>query len=150
MKYWQTLLTEQKKKGKKGFTIPYIIGSQNYLPDNFTLQDVERLIIDIATNSLFPVFLKYCMDTGDLILEIKSESAIGANPDFNSEPQTNLFISNFNNDFGNSIETVAKNLSQKYQPYVSSQQYSINGRSRGDFTPTEKEEIQKWFSIYRQ
>ena len=39
MKYWQTLLTEQKKKGKKGFTIPYIIGSQNYLPDNFTLQD---------------------------------------------------------------------------------------------------------------
>ena len=118
MKYWQTLLTELKKKGKKGFATPYIIGSQNYLPDNYTRQDVERLIIDIATNSLFPVFLKYCMDTEDLILEIKSYSAIGTNPYFNSEPHTNLFISNFNNDFGNSIETIAKNLSQKYQPYV--------------------------------
>jgi hypothetical protein len=150
MKYWQMLLTEQKKKGKKGFTIPYIIGSQNYLPDNYTRQDVKRLIIDVATNSLFPVFLKYCMDTGDLILEIKSDNAIGANPDFNSKPQTNLFISNFNNDFGNTIETVAEKLSQKYQPYVSSHQYSINGRSRGDFTPAEKEEIQKWFSVYRQ
>lgn len=150
MRYWQTLLTEQKKKGKKGFTIPFIIGSQNYLPDNFPRQDVERLIIDIATNSLLTVFLKYCLDTDDLILEIKSPSALGTNPDFNKKPQTSLFISNFNNDFGDTIEAIAKNLYNKYQPYVSSKQYSKNGGSRGDFSPAEKDEIQKWFSIYKQ
>lgn len=148
MRYWQTLLTEQKKKGKKGFTIPYIIGSQNHLPDSYSRQDVERLIIDIATNSLIPVFLKYCMDTGDLILEIKSPDALGTNPDFDKKTQTGLFISNFNNDFGDSIEAVAKNLYNKYQPYVSSTQYSMNGGVRGDFSPAEKEEIQNWFSIY--
>lgn len=150
MRYWQTLLTEQKKKGKKGFTIPYIIGSQNYLPESYPRQDVERLIIDIATNSLLTVFLKYCLDTDDLILEIKSSSALGTNPDFNKKSQTSLFISNFNNDFGDTIEAIAKNLYNKYQPYVSSKQYSKNGGSRGDFSPAEKDEIQKWFSIYKQ
>lgn len=108
MRYWQTLLTEQKKKGKKGFTIPNIIGSQNYLPDSYSREDVESLIIDIATNSLIPVFLKYCMDTGDLVLEIKSPGVLATNPDFDKKTQTSLFISNFNNDFGDSIETVAK------------------------------------------
>ncbi|MCS3797861.1 hypothetical protein [Niastella sp. OAS944] len=150
MRYWQTLLTEQKKKGKKGFTIPYIIGSQKYLPVCYPRQDVENLVIDMVTNSLFPVFLKYCMDAGDLILEIMSATAIGINPDYNSQQQTNFYISKFNNDFGNSIEAVAKNLCKKYQPYVSSHEYSINGGKRGDFTSKEKEDIKNWFSIYMQ
>lgn len=149
MKYWQTLLTEQKKKSKKGFTLPYIIGSQIYLPTKYPRQDVESLILDIATNSLFPVFLKYCFDTGDIILEIKPSNAVGTFPPYNDKPQTSFYISNFNNDYGDSIETIAKNLCNKYQPYVSSHQYSVNARKRGDFSPEEKDEIQKWFSIYK-
>lgn len=65
MNYWQTLLVEQKGRGKKGFSLPFIIGSQKYLPITYPRQTVEDLILDIATNSTFPVFLKYCWDTGD-------------------------------------------------------------------------------------
>ena len=149
MTYWQTLLYEQKKIGKKGFTIPYIIGSQKFLPASYPRQNVEELIIDIANNLLFPVFLRYCWDARDLILEIKTSNAPGTNPDYNSKPQTSLFISKFNYDFGNSIEVIAHNLNKKYQPFVSSNQYSINGGERGNFLHVEREEIQKWFSIYK-
>lgn len=148
MKYWQTLLSEQQKKGKKGFTLPYIIGSQKFLPATYPHQDVESLIIDIASNSLFPVFLKYCMDTNDLILEIKPNNSVGIFPNYNSQSQTNFLISTFNNDFGNTIEDIAKKLHQNYQHYVVSNKLSMNGGKRGDFTTSEKEEIKKWFSIY--
>ena len=89
------------------------------------------------------------MDADDLILEIKLANTIGMNPNHNNMPQTNFFISSFNNDFGNSIEAIAKKLYEKYQNYVSLYQYSINGGERGDFSPAEKEEIQQWFDIYK-
>ncbi len=148
MKYWQILLSEQRKKGKKGFAIPYIIGSQKFLPTSYSKQNVEQLIIDIATNTLFTVFLKYCMNTGDLILEI-SNGAGAIFPNYNGVPQDKFCISSFNNDFGDTVEIVAKNLHTKYQPYVTSHQYSINEGSRDNFSPTEVEEIKKWFSVYK-
>ena len=45
-KYWEILLEKQRERGKDGLTIPFIIGSQNYLSYNHHHQNITELIYD--------------------------------------------------------------------------------------------------------
>jgi hypothetical protein len=51
MKYWEQLLLSQRNRGKNGLTIPFIIGSQNFLNTD-KKDNIEELILDILKNSL--------------------------------------------------------------------------------------------------
>lgn len=59
-KYWQKLLREWRSHGRAGFSIPYIIGSQQYLPANHSSQDIEELITDIIETGDETILLRYC------------------------------------------------------------------------------------------
>jgi hypothetical protein len=47
MEYWEILLSEWRKKGRDGYSIPFIIGSQQFL-DKTSKQNVDNLIADFV------------------------------------------------------------------------------------------------------
>ena len=68
MKYWEILLREQRERGKSGLTIPFIIGSQRYLPaESLKQQTISDLIVDISKSNTFETNLRYCTDVHTLI-----------------------------------------------------------------------------------
>ena len=72
-KYWEILLEKQREKGKDGLSIPFIIGSQNYLPKNSYKQNISELINDIVSSDLFEICIRFCMGTCTFIAEIRKE-----------------------------------------------------------------------------
>ncbi|MBG6188418.1 hypothetical protein [Flavobacterium sp. CAN_S2] len=149
MKYWQKLLTQWREKEKRdGFTIPYIIGSQKYLKNNEYNQNVEDLILDVANENSTDIYIKYCASTGDLILGIRDETKTvipGKFLKFENGKESNLFLTDFSKNLGNSVEEVALELYDRYQKYIDSEQYSKNGRERGDYEINESDFIKECF-----
>lgn len=149
MKYWEKLLSEWRKKGKDGLTIPFIIGSQKLLTTNHHAQNTAELIIDIAQGKEFKIYIKYCLNTNDLILGIYDESKrkyFLENVKFKNNEDSNLYVFKFNNDLGENVETVAENLSEKYSGFIKLEQFSKSERNRGGFEPTEETFIQNCFN----
>ena len=75
MLYWHALLIEWRKLGRKGLSVPYILGSQMYLKNNTTRQSITDLIISITTNNLIKVYFTYCPEIDGLILCYKDDTA---------------------------------------------------------------------------
>ncbi len=149
MQYWDILLSEWREEGNDGFTIPYIIGSQNYLPDTHDEQDIEELIVDIIENSTDEIYMKYCMNTGEIIFGIRDETKInipGRFPDFKGKPQNILFQTTYVYDLGDNVETIISSLTERYQRYINFEQYSKNDREWGDYSANEKTFIKKCFT----
>lgn len=77
MKYWQVLLQNHRGKGKDGLTIPFLIGSQNYLPNSSNPQTISELIKDMVNHDSFEKCLRYCLGTKTFIIEIsKGKNAV--------------------------------------------------------------------------
>jgi hypothetical protein len=150
-KFWQKLLYEWRKDGNDGFTIPFIVGSQKYLPGTHSAQDVEDLIIDIAEDETFEIYIKPCMNTGDLVLGLKDDSRqnlAGGYLNFEDGRESNLFLNIYANDLGNSVESVAAKLAERYQQFVNDAEFSKNGKERGDFEPHEIDFIKGCYNEY--
>ena len=145
MKYWQKLLIQWREKEKRdGFTIPYIVGSQKYLNDKNDIQNAKDLILDIATNDLVEVYIKYCLSTGDLILGIYDASKAhipGKYLPFENGKKSSLFLTDFSKDLGDTVEEVSSELHERYQKYIDAKEYSKNGRERGDYESHETDFI---------
>ena len=149
MKYWQILLTQWREiKKRDGFTIPYIIGSQKYLKNKEYNQNVEDLILDIAHNDSTDIYIKFCTSTDDLILGVRDETKLnipGKFLNFENGVESNLFLTDFSKNLGNNVEEVASELYDRYQKYVNSEEYSKNGRERGDYEIEESDFIKECF-----
>lgn len=147
--YWQALLTEWRKKGRDGFTIPFIIGIKKYLEENQIKQNIEELILDIINNGSLQVYLKYCITTEDIVLGIRDETKLnlqGSFPSFsNSTTQSFLFLTSFLNDLGSDVEIIISSLVEKYQQYINAGQFSKFDRKRENFQPDELEFINSVF-----
>ena len=151
LKYWQKLLIDWRKDGNDGFTIPFIVGSQKYLPSNHIIQDVEELIIDIAADDSYEVYIKPCMTTGDLVIGIKDVSKnnlLGKFINFQDDLESNLFLNKICEDLGDSVETVASELYDRYQHFVVNEEYSKNDKERGDYEPEEIKFIKDCYNDY--
>lgn len=148
--YWYLLLFEWRRKGHVGLTIPFIIGSQKYLPDSHIEQDIEDLINSILNNKDALISIKYCLNTEDLVMEIENniEGMPGLFPTINELPQTRLFLKGYSTDLGDSCGLVIKNLRSRYQIHIDAGNYSKNDRERSDFLPDEKTFIKEAFAIY--
>lgn len=150
--YWKTLLLEWKRKGKSGFTIPFIIGSQQFLPLKHKQQDIKGLIKDIANNTDTLVVIKYCINTEDIILEIKEniEYFPGFFPTIQNNQQDKLFLTSPHilNDLGKSCESIITRFIERYQIHIDKGRFSKYDRERNDYLPEEKEFIKRAFSIY--
>ncbi|HEY5326097.1 MAG TPA: hypothetical protein VIJ27_03790, partial [Mucilaginibacter sp.] len=138
-KYWQVLLTKWRKQGNDGLTIPFIIGSQKYLPGSGIRQTIDDLIVDIAVSTEFEVYLNYCLTINDLILAVRDDKKLRIpvkNVVYNNNTSS-FFISTFLDDMNNDITSVTAVLCDKYQQYVDTGNYSINDNERGYFTSDE-------------
>jgi hypothetical protein len=62
-----------EKKGRDGYSIPFIISSQQFL-DKTSKQNVDNLIADFVKNSNNEIYISYCMTINDLILGIRDDS----------------------------------------------------------------------------
>jgi hypothetical protein len=116
--YWKILLKRQQERGKKGFTLPFLIGSQTYLPSPHKHQTIRDIIVDMASNNKFETCIRYCMDTSALIFEIKNPTNKVAYPNFENNEQKNLSVAFLNNNLGNSVEEIIESMEQEYQDKI--------------------------------
>lgn len=124
MKYWEILLLAQEKRGNSGLTIPFIIGSQEFLENNLN-QDIEQLVIDIITNSSFEICLRYCMNIQTFILEKRRPKNNVIYLTYNLEEQVKLSLSNFSkDDFGKDIIDTITILKNMFQDTILIRKYS--------------------------
>ena len=139
-KYWQTLLFSWREQGGDGLTIPFILGSKQYYDHGNDDLSVEKLILEIAYNSEFEVYLSYCMTIDQLILGIRDQSKYQNAGHFlitASNTRSNLFISKFLTDFDEDVVSVAKELATRYQHLVNQGNFSFNNREWGGFSSEE-------------
>lgn len=144
-KYWQKLLREWRNSGHDGFSIPYLIGSQQFLPEKSPVQSIEDLLTDIIDTCNEPILLRYCFHIGDLILELTASHGYTHFPSFRQKAQSTLSVSDFVDDLGDSVEEMVNILTDRYEHHIIAGNYSINDGKRTDFTPDEKAFIRKCF-----
>ncbi|WP_158618336.1 hypothetical protein [Flavobacterium bomense] len=136
-KYWEILLKKHRDKGKDGLTIPFIIGSQNYLPNNSYKQNISELIYDIVSSNLFEICIRFCMGTNTFIAEIRKERNVCYFPKINNNEQNKLSVGIYHkNDFGESIKELIENLIEKFQNPIDNKTYSAE--------PNTNERTAKW------
>lgn len=133
MEYWEILLIKQRERGKDGLTIPFLIGSQQYLPTNSN-QDIAGLIRDMATSSSFETCIRHCMGTQTFIAEIRKQKNMVSYLKSSFGEQTNLSVGIMSkSDLGEDIDQVIENLVDKFQDTIDDERFSaepnVNGRS---------------------
>lgn len=145
MKYWEILLTKHRERGKDGLTIPFLIGSQQYLKSD-EIQDIPGLINEMANRENFETCIRYCMGIQTLIAEIRKPKnevfyVIGSNTE-----STNLSIGiSFKEDLGENLDSIIKTLVDKFQPRIDSGLYSAEpnvDQRRANWQKYSEEDIQ--------
>lgn len=151
MFYWQALLIEWRKTGRKDLSIPYIVGSQMYLKNCYTQQSIKELIISITENQLINVYLTYCSDIDGLILCYKDEYATnlkGVFPNINGIEQTNLFVTSVIDEFNKDINILINQLIERHQNDILNSRFSRIDRAWQAFSINEINFIQQTFRTY--
>jgi hypothetical protein len=151
--YWKTLLRKQQERGKKGFTLPYLIGSQQYLTPTHRQQDIKELIEDMVKNDVFETCIRYCLDTNAIISEIRNQNNVVKYPTFKNGKQTQLSIPINDNSHGETVEELISSLIDKYQDKIDSGKYSAT-RDDSDretkwhpFSPSDEKFIKECFGL---
>lgn len=151
-RFWEILLLEWRNRGRDGLTIPFLIGTQQYLTNHPKWLNVEELIIYIAKNSEHPVSIRYCYTINDIILELMDERAAknaGHFPTLNGRKQENLYLTKFLQDHGNDLKTIASKLALKYQERIDKCEYSTVNRLPSSYTSDEIKFITESFQILK-
>jgi len=132
MDYWKSLLLYQRRIGRSGLSIPFIIGSQRFLEKISNIQDIKHLILDVMVNDSFVTTLRYCTDIKALILEIKKSQTPVYFPTFNGQSQMNFTVSTGIKSLGETVEQILDELISMYQIRIENEQYSalVNDDSR--------------------
>lgn len=130
MKYWEALLIDQRQRGKNGLTLPFLIGSQQYLLETHILQGIEELIIDMVDTDTIETCIRYCMGTQALIFEIRKPPNTVYYPTYQDDKQKNLSVAQFHGrDLGDSIENLIPNLIDQYQHIIDNGHYSAESNT---------------------
>lgn len=125
MKYWELLLTKQRERGKDGLTLPFLIGSQNYLPETHFKQSIEDIVLDITTSETFETCIRYCTGTQTFIFEIRKPKNSVYYPIYQNAEQSNLSVATFHKkDFGDSIDSLIDFLNENFQDKIDAGHYS--------------------------
>lgn len=130
MKYWEKLLIAQKKRGLSGLTIPFLIGSQEFLKNCRDFQSIKDIVIDIVEFSSFEVNLRYCMTLNTFILEQRNLKNKIYFPTYKNKAQRNLSIAIISkDDFGETIEEVIANLEERFSQIILNKTYSADSNA---------------------
>lgn len=124
MKYWEKLLLSQRSIGKHGLTIPFIIGSQNYLKTD-KKDNIEQLILDIIESASFEITLRICSDIHTLVLEKRNLKNLVYYPNLNNSKQSKFSVAKIlESDFGKNIEQIIGILTNQFQKTIDDEKYS--------------------------
>lgn len=148
-RYWYILLKEWRDQNKNGLTIPFLIGSQNFLPSKANFQNIHELIVDITSNTDIEVYITYCTDIDDLILGVRDESKTniaGRFPFYRNKQQSRFFQTKITFDLGENVEEIIHNLNDRYQRNIDNEKYSRNDRTNGDYSSKDTDFIHRCFS----
>jgi len=134
MKYWEILLIKQKERDKKGLTLPFLIGSQKYLPSHYQTQNIRDLIIEMTNKNSFETCLRFCTSTQSFIFEIRNPENHVYFPKLNQNEQNGLSVSLFDKiNFGETIEVMIEKLEEIFQKPIKDGKFSaesnVNDRS---------------------
>lgn len=125
MKYWEVLLIKQRERGRDGLTIPFIIGSQKFLPNNFARQIIKELIKDIVSSNSFETCIRYCIGTQTLILELRKPKNAIYYPKYNGQKQTNMSVAVFLKvKLGLNIDNLIDKLVEDFQEPINNELFS--------------------------
>ena|ERR1019366_6332219 len=124
MKYWEILLTKQREGGKDGLTLPFLIGSQEYLPVTHIRQNIEDIVLDIVSSNSFETCIRYCMGTQTFILEIRKQKNYAFFPTYKNEAQSNLSVAHFSKDDFGTIEILIQKLIEEFQDVICKRYFS--------------------------
>ena len=146
--YWEILLSKWREKGRDGFTIPYLLGSQNYLPLSEEHHDISELITNIAYGN-YKIYISYCMDINDIILGIYEgeKQKIAGKFIVQNGFETSLFLTKFLSDLGDNLESIIDSLNHKYHEDIAAKSYSRNNEKLGDFSVEEINFIKSCFEL---
>lgn len=152
MQYWEKLLVAWREQGRNGLTIPFLIGSQQYLPNAWIHSTPSELLTDVVQQASHKVFLTYCMDIKGLILGIKEGQhgeIAGYYPTFKTQYQHRLYVSSFLANHGKSVESVSAALDESLQDQIDSQTYSSSETGKRPYNNLETAFIVSTFSSYQ-
>jgi|GEM_PF-1564574 len=148
-RYWNTILSEWRNKGRDGFTLPFIIGAQKYLKRDTQHQHIADLLTDIVQSKDLKVYLKYCITTEEIILGMYDENGNnlkGTFPNHKGYSQNQLFLTFFLDNLGKDVEEIIQSLTDRYQGRINKGEFSKHkDRSWGDFEGEEITFIQSSF-----
>ena len=143
--FWNNLLVAWRKNGNEGLTLPYMIGSQQYLENNHEKMNINALIIDIASNKNGPIiFYNYCDTIGENVLGVLDDSykeMKGIFPTYQGLQQNLFFRADSVKYSGETVEEIIENMNTTYQQRLINNEFSYNAGKWGDYTESEKKFI---------
>jgi hypothetical protein len=132
MKYWEILLIKQKERDKKGLTLPFLIGSQKYLPSHYQTQNIRDLIIEMTNKNSFETCLRFCTSTQSFIFEIRNPENNVYFPKINQNEQNGLSVSLFDKiNFGETIDVMIEKLEEIFQKPIKDGKFSAESNVEG-------------------
>lgn len=116
---------KQRERGKEGLTLPFLIGSQNYLQETHFKQSIEDLILDMVSSETFETCIRYCTGTQTFIFEIRKLKNRVFYPIHQNSEQRNLSVAIFlKNEFGDSIDSLIYFLNENFQDKIDAGHFS--------------------------
>jgi len=151
-KYWEVLLLRWRADKLDGLTIPFVLGSQNYLSSSHTYQGIEDLLVDIATGDGSEIYITYCMNLKEIILGVRDSSKMsiaGHFPPLEKRNQTKLFLTSIVNNLGDDVETISLALKERFQDCIDNANFSKGIDKWSDYNGKEKAFLKNCFeSLY--
>lgn len=154
-KYWKSLIVNWRiKRGKKGLTIPFIIGAQDFLNKENEKHDINGLINDITLDGEYEIYITYCPDLNAQILCLRDESKKnikGFFPSYMGKKQDNFFRTiSISDDQDETVEDIIQELISQNQKNIDDGEFSFqiyrkNEPCRFPFDPDDIEFIEQCY-----
>lgn len=137
--YWYKLLNLFERKGyfSNGLTIPFIIGSRQYIESTEDLQTISDLIYEINSSAYYVSVLK-CGGIGEYVFSL---SNIGDKEIYGGVDNIVTIDISFKN--GTSISDIINELELKYADLINSETYSKTDGEWGGYTDKEINRLQE-------
>ncbi|NOT77196.1 MAG: hypothetical protein HOP08_19910 [Cyclobacteriaceae bacterium] len=120
MRYWEALLISWQNMGRNGLSIPFVIGSQEFLPDSYELQSVAELLEDIVQTERTRVCISLCHEISALILKPIGDQLPnnGFFPTHNGSHQGHVFVINLT-ELPDDMGLISEVLTERFEYEIS-------------------------------
>ena len=94
------------------------------MPSHLGRQDIKELVEEMVKNDSFETCIRYCLDTNEIICEIRNPINVVKYPKFKNSEQTQLSIPISEDRQIETVEALIELLIEKYQDKIDANKYS--------------------------